>query len=473
MGEISIDGVFEQQLGGVVLPDRNLLRRFDQPGPRYTSYPTADRFVEAFDAAAYAQWLSAAGPAAQRALSLYVHIPFCNTICYYCGCNKVVTKDHSKAVEYLQFLEQEIALVRKHIRGGRPVEQLHFGGGTPTYLEIPELQRLMTMLRQAFSFAPKAEISIEIDPRTAPPEKIRALGLLGFNRISIGVQDFDPDVQVAVNREQSFEMTQESVITARDSGFQSVNLDLICGLPRQTAPRFAATLEKVLQLKPDRIALYHYAHLPERFKPQRRILAEDLPSPHDKLTIMADAIRRLCAEGYSYIGMDHFAHPNDELARAQRHGRLHRNFQGYSTKPDVDLVGLGVSAISKVGPSYAQNARTLDEYYESLREGQLPIQRGIQLSADDLARRAVIMALMCHFEVSKEAISVSHLLNFDHYFAKELAELQTFVDADLVTCDGEWITVKPKGRLLVRAIAMVFDRYLRADLSRRPYSKIV
>jgi oxygen-independent coproporphyrinogen-3 oxidase len=462
-----------QENDSVIVPDRALLKRFDHPGPRYTSYPTADRFVEAFDAEAYGNWLGAAGPNAQRALSVYVHVPFCNTICYYCGCNKVVTKDHSKVGEYLDFLQQEVNLIRQKARVMRPVEQLHLGGGTPTYLQIPELQRLMTMLRGAFTFAPKAEISIEIDPRTAPPEKIRALGLLGFNRISIGVQDFDPDVQVAVNREQSFEMTRESVVTARESGFESVNLDLICGLPRQTTQRFAATLEKVLELQPDRIALYQYAHLPERFKPQRRILAEDLPSSQEKLTIMSDAIRRLCAEGYRYIGMDHFAHPDDDLARAQRQGRLHRNFQGYSTKPDADLIGLGVSAISKVGPSYAQNARTLDEYYESLREGQLPIQRGIQLNPDDLARRAVIMAIMCQFAVSKESIEVSHLLRFDDYFAQELRELESFVEADLVSCDGEWIIVKPKGRLLVRAIAMVFDRYIRADQTRRPYSKIV
>jgi oxygen-independent coproporphyrinogen-3 oxidase len=450
-----------------------LLRRFDQPGPRYTSYPTADRFVEAFDADSYTQWLGVPGTGAPRPLSVYVHVPFCNTICYYCGCNKVVTKDRSKVGEYLGFLQQEIALVAQRLRGVRPLEQLHLGGGTPTYLEIPELQQLMVMVREAFTIAPRAEISIEIDPRTAPPEKIRALGLLGFNRLSVGVQDFDPQVQAAVNREQSYEITRAAIDEARASGFQSVNLDLICGLPRQTSASFSATLERVLELQPDRIALYHYAHLPERFKPQRRILAEDLPSPQEKMTIMGDAIRRLCAAGYQYIGMDHFASPTDDLARAQRQGRLHRNFQGYSTKSDTDLVGLGVSAISKVGPSYAQNARTLDEYYESLRAGQLPTQRGLQLNADDLARRAVIMALMCHFEVSKEAIAIAHLLKFDEYFAPELQELQTFVEAGLVSLEGEWISVKPKGRLLVRAIAMVFDRYLREDQRRRPYSRIV
>lgn len=265
--------------GQVSVPDRATLRRFDQPGPRYTSYPTADRFVEAFDAAAYARWLAVPGSGGVRPLSLYVHLPFCNTICYYCGCNKIVTRDHSKVGEYLQFLQREVALVAAQLKGSRPVEQLHFGGGTPTYLEIDELQRVMVMLREAFTFAPRGEFSVEIDPRTAPPEKVRALGLLGFNRISVGVQDFDPDVQLAVNREQSFEITRASIEAARASGFQSVNLDLIYGLPRQSAASFAVTLDRVLELQPDRVALYHYAHLPERFKPQRRIDAEALPSP--------------------------------------------------------------------------------------------------------------------------------------------------------------------------------------------------
>ena len=457
----------------VELPDRATLRRYDQPGPRYTSYPTADRFVEAFDAAAYGRWLAEPGAGGLRPLSLYVHIPFCNTICYYCGCNKIVTRDHSKATEYLGYLEKEIDLVAASLKGQRRVEQLHLGGGTPTYLSSEELQRVMVLLRARFTIEPRAELSIEIDPRTAPPEKIRALAALGFNRLSVGVQDFDAEVQEAVNRVQSFEVTQASVEAARTSGFTSINLDLIYGLPLQTPARFGATLDRVLELDPDRIALYHYAHLPERFKPQRRIDAAALPSPQDKLTIMIEAIRRLCAAGYEYIGMDHFAKVNDDLARAQRQGRLHRNFQGYSTRPDSDLIGLGVSAISKVGPTYAQNVRTLDEYYECLRGGDLPTQRGIQLNADDLVRRAVIMALMCHFEVSKESIATSHLIDFDVYFTRELAELAPFQEAGLIECSPEWISVTPKGKLLVRAMAMVFDRYLREDRARRPYSKIV
>lgn len=457
----------------VELPDRATLRRYDQSGPRYTSYPTADRFIEAFDADTYARWLAEPTAGSARPLSLYVHIPFCNTVCYYCGCNKIVTRDHSKAAEYLDFLDREIDLVAARLRGPRTVEQLHLGGGTPTYLSNEELQRLMVLLRSRFPLAPRGEFSIEVDPRTAPPEKIQALGALGFNRISVGVQDFDDKVQKAVNREQSFETTRATIDAARASGFVSVNLDLIYGLPHQTSASFAATLDRVLELDPDRVALYHYAHLPERFKPQRRIATIDLPSAQEKLTIMIDAIRRLCAAGYEFIGMDHFAKADDDLARAQRQGRLHRNFQGYSTRPDYDLIGLGVSAISKFGPTYAQNVRTLDEYYECLRGGTLPTQRGIQLTADDLLRRAVIMALMCHFEVAKESIASAHLVNFDEYFARELADLVPFQEAGLVECSKDWISVTPRGKLLVRALAMVFDRYLREDLRSRPYSRIV
>ncbi len=457
----------------VELPDRAILRRFDVPGPRYTSYPTADRFIEAFNAENYAGWLATRGAVPPRPLSLYVHIPFCNTVCYYCGCNKVVTKDHSKAAEYLGFLEREIELVAACMKGHQTIEQLHFGGGTPTYLANDELVRVMRMLSSHFSIAPRSEISIEIDPRTTPAEKIRILGALGFNRLSIGVQDFDDKVQVAVNRIQSYELTRATAETAREAGFQSINLDLIYGLPHQSVSSFATTLDRVMELGPDRIALYHYAHLPARFKPQRRIEAADLPSPQEKLTIMLDAIRRLTEAGYQYIGMDHFAREDDELARAQRQGRLHRNFQGYSTRSDCDLIGLGVSSISKVGPTYAQNARELDDYYDLLRAGQLPIQRGVLLDADDIARRAVIMALMCHFEVAKESIEDSHLLKFDQYFGRELEDLKPFEEAGLVEVSHDWITVTPKGKLLVRAIAMVFDRYIREDQRARPYSKIV
>jgi oxygen-independent coproporphyrinogen-3 oxidase len=461
----------------VALPPADLLARFALVGPRYTSYPTADRFVEAFDAGAYAAALAGRGTTAGgRPMSLYVHLPFCNTVCYYCACNKVITKDHSRATEYLHAFEKEAELVSERLAGPRKVEQLHFGGGTPTFLTGDELRRVMAILGARFDLGSagdrNAEFSIEVDPRSCPPDKVEVLGDLGFNRMSVGVQDFDPTVQRAVNRLQGFETTQATIEAARGAGFKSINIDLIYGLPKQSRATFARTLDKVLVLSPERIALYHYAHLPDRFKPQRRILPADLPSTEERLGIMYDAIARLTAAGYSYIGMDHFAKRNDDLARAQAQGRLHRNFQGYSTRPDCDLIGLGVSAISKIGPTYAQNVRELGEYYDRLKNDMLPTARGVLLDLDDLVRRSVIMALMCHFEVSKEAIETAHLIDFDEYFRRELAGLADLEDAGLVEVNDEWITVTPKGKLLVRAIAMRFDRYLKLDQRLRSYSRV-
>jgi len=458
----------------IELPGEAELRQFDRPGPRYTSYPTADRFVEAFDAAAFAARLASRGDqAAPPPLSVYVHVPFCDKVCYYCACNKVVTRHHERAAEYLQALQTEADLVCDLLTGPRELEQLHFGGGTPTFLSNAELEQVMAMLTSRFPLAENAECSIEIDPRSTPPDKVRTLAQLGFNRMSMGVQDFDLEVQKAVNRLQSFEMTRETIEAARAAGFKSVNLDLIYGLPRQTRQGFSKTLDRVLELSPERIALYHYAHLPERFKPQRRIVAAELPPSEEKTQIMLDAITRLSEAGYRYIGMDHFAKDTDELARAQVLGRLHRNFQGYSTRPDCDLIGLGVSSISKVGPTYSQNVRELDEYYDRLRAGLLPTARGVLLDRDDLLRRAVIMALMCHFEVSKEGIEAAHLIRFDEYFQRELEDLRSYEEAGLVEVTDDWISVLPKGKLLVRGIAMVFDRYLRQDQRLRRYSKIV
>lgn len=458
--------------GEVAVPDPALLHRFDVPGPRYTSYPTADRFVEAFDAQVLSNWLGKRADATAP-LSLYVHLPFCATVCYYCACNKVITKDHSRGRDYLTALRKEADLIASRLTGSRQIEQLHFGGGTPTFLSNDELRELMALLTERFPMAPKGEYSIEVDPRSTPPDKVAVLGELGFNRISVGVQDFDPQVQKAVNRIQSFEMTQATIEAARKADFKSVNLDLIYGLPKQSRATFARTLDKVLVLSPERVALYHYAHLPERFKPQRRIDAADLPSPQEKMGIMLDAIGRLTQAGYQYIGMDHFAKGADDLARAQQQGRLHRNFQGYSTRPDCDLIGLGVSAISKIGPTYSQNVRELDEYYDRLKQDQLPTARGVLLDMDDLVRRSVIMSLMCHFEVSKEAIEQAHLVKFDEYFRRELAELKPFEEEGLVENTREWISVLPRGKLLVRAIAMGFDRYLKNDERVRKYSKIV
>lgn len=460
-----------------VIPEPALLRRFDVPGPRYTSYPTADRFVEAFDPQTYRLWLAKRGAVgaagAGGALSLYVHLPFCATVCYYCACNKIVTRHHERVPEYLDALEREVGLVCAHLTGTRRVEQLHLGGGTPTFLRPVELDRLMTMLRARFELVDNGDFGIEIDPRTVSPVAMQALRNMGLNRISVGVQDFDAEVQKAVNRIQSVDETRAVIDAARAAGFKSVNIDLIYGLPHQSRTSFERTLDRVLAIAPDRIALYHYAHLPERFKPQRRIHAADLPSAEEKTGIMLGAMARLGEAGYVHIGMDHFALPGDELAHASREGRLHRNFQGYSTHPDCDLIGLGVSAIGKIGPTYVQNTRVLDEYYDALRHDRLPVARGLVLDADDLLRRAVIMALMCHFSVSKEGIAAAYMIDFDVYFRRELDELAGFDKAGLVELHDDWIEVTSKGRLLVRAVAMVFDRYLKRSEVAQRYSKIV
>ncbi|MFZ2986897.1 oxygen-independent coproporphyrinogen III oxidase, partial [Ideonella sp.] len=351
-----------------------LLKQFDVPGPRYTSYPTADRFVEAFAPADYA------GALAQRAegamvggrapLSVYVHVPFCESVCYYCACNKVITKHHDRATEYLDALAVEIDLHHKALGERQTLSQLHFGGGSPTFLSDEELARTMSMLRSAFRIAPNAEVSIEVDPRTASAARMARWRELGFNRISFGVQDFNLDVQKAVHRVQPFDDVQRLMLEARALGFESTNVDLIYGLPKQTPETFATTIRQVGELRPDRIALYAYAHLPQRFKPQRRIDAEQLPPPADRIAMLSNAIAGFLGHGYSYIGMDHFALQSDSLAAAKRQGRLHRNFQGYSTQPDCDLIGLGVSSIGRMGATYSQNAKTLPEYYDALRQGQ-------------------------------------------------------------------------------------------------------
>jgi oxygen-independent coproporphyrinogen-3 oxidase len=454
--------------------DANLIRKYGGSGPRYTSYPTADRFVEAFGAGAYGHWLQNRNVGGfVRPLGLYVHLPFCGTICYYCACNKIITKDHGRSAKYLKYLGREARALATLLGEDRAIGQMHLGGGTPTFLADAELADLVGMLRSEFDFAAQGEYAVEIDPRTVNPERVALLARLGFNRVSLGVQDFDHGVQQAVHRIQPFEETQAVMQAAKDHGFRSVNVDLIYGLPKQTPQSFSRTLGLVAGLAPDRIALYSYAHLPGLFKPQRRIAEADLPAPETKLELLTMAIERLESDGYVYIGMDHFAKPGDDLAVAQRQGRLTRNFQGYSSTGDSDILGLGVSAISTVGPVYAQDVRTLDEYYGLLDVGTLPVLRGIELKADDLVRRAVIQALACHFEVSREAISIAHLIDFDSYFAAELEELKQMQKEFLVSIHDEWISVTPKGRLLVRAICMVFDRYLRAERARAAYSKVI
>jgi oxygen-independent coproporphyrinogen-3 oxidase len=384
-----------------------------------------------------------------------------------------VTRHHERGAGYLDALDAEIDLLVAELGSGRPASQVHLGGGTPTFLSDDELNRLMVRLRQAFGIAPQAEVSIEVDPRTATPDRLGRLADMGFNRLSFGVQDFDPDVQQAVHRVQPYDSVAELMQAARALGFKSINADLIYGLPRQSPESFARTIAQVAELRPDRIALYAYAHLPARFKPQRRIDAADLPAAGARIAMLGSAIAGFIGHGYTYIGMDHFALPDDALAAAKRQGRLHRNFQGYSTQPDCDLIGLGVSAIGRMGATYSQNAKTLPEYLDALHQGRLPVVRGLALNRDDLVRRAVIMALMCQGRLDFESIALSHLVSVPEYFATELAALQPFVDEGLVEIDGEGIQVTAAGWFFVRGVAMVFDRYAQGDRARERFSRIV
>lgn len=453
-----------------------LLSRFDVPGPRYTSYPTADRFVEAFSEADYLQALDQRNvSAASRAqpLSLYVHIPFCESLCYYCACNKIITKHKDKAETYLRYLTREVDLHMARLGPGHSVSQLHLGGGTPTFLSDDELRELMHMLKRNFSFVPGGEYSVEVDPRTVDEKRLAVLAELGFNRLSFGVQDFDPAVQKAVHRIQPADQVFALVEASRKLGFESVNVDLIYGLPQQTPESFDRTLAQVSALRPDRIALYAYAHLPERFKPQRRIHSAELPSGGAKVSMLARSIEAFEEAGYVYIGMDHFALPNDALAVAKRQGRLHRNFQGYSTQPDCDLIALGVSAIGRVGSTYSQNAKTMDEYCDRLDQGHLPVVRGLALTRDDIIRRNVIMALMCQGSLLFESINASCLIDFKQYFANELEQLQAMQEQGLVEVTDQGIQVTSMGWFFVRGVAMVFDRYLQADRNRTRFSKII
>jgi oxygen-independent coproporphyrinogen-3 oxidase len=454
----------------------DLLRKYDVSGPRYTSYPTADRFVEAFTADDYALALSQrrSGAAAMTLpLSIYVHIPFCESLCYYCACNKIITKHHGRSAEYLRYLGREVDLHTALIGHGQTVNQLHLGGGSPTFLSDPELGELMAMLRRSFAFAPGGEYAIEVDPRTVDNSRLDTLAALGFNRLSFGVQDFDPAVQKAVHRVQPAEQVFALVAAARDRGFESINVDLIYGLPQQSPESFDRTLVQINELRPDRIALYAYAHLPERFKPQRRINTVELPSGGAKITMLSRSLEALLEAGYVYVGMDHFALPDDSLAIAKRQGRLHRNFQGYTTQPDCDLIALGVSSIGRIGATYSQNAKTLDEYYDFLDQGRFPVVRGFALSRDDLVRRTVIMALMCQGEIQFESIELAHLVQFNTYFATELVALAALQQQGLVVVDEDGIQVTAQGWFFVRAVAMVFDRNLQMDRTRTKFSKII
>jgi oxygen-independent coproporphyrinogen-3 oxidase len=460
--------------GGQVALTTELLQQFDTPGPRYTSYPTADRFTPDFGPAETLQALVARAARTEAApLSLYVHIPFCESLCYYCACNKIITKHHERAAEYLDALEKELTLVVAQLGRGRPISQLHFGGGSPTFLSDEELSRVMASIAAAFEFTPDSEVSIEVDPLTVTPSRLAHFRSLGFNRLSFGVQDFDPHVQKAVHRVQSFDSVRQLMASARELGYRSINADLIYGLPKQTPESFARTVEQVCALRPDRIALYAYAHLPERFKPQRRIADADLPGAAHRVAMLGDAITGFLSRNYVYIGMDHFALPDDSLAVAKREGQLHRNFQGYSTQPDCDLVALGVSGIGRIGGTYYQNAKTLPEYYESLDAGVLPVVRGYALTTDDEVRRDVIMALMCQGRLDFESIEATHSIAMDDYFACELSMLQPMSDAGLVQFLDRAVQVTASGWYLVRAIAMVFDRHLHEARERHRFSRVI
>ncbi len=452
--------------------DRQLIASLPAAGPRYTSYPTADRFHAGFDAGTY-QTALAALPA-DRPLSLYVHIPFCNTICYYCACNKIITKNRSLADEYLDYLERELALVSRHWSGRPPLAQLHFGGGTPTFLSDDQLARVFDSIRRHFTLLPEGEYSIEIDPRKVSRDTVHTLGRLGFNRMSIGIQDFDPQVQQAVNRIQSEAETAAVVSAAREAGFHSVSVDLIYGLPHQSTDSMHRTLARVLALSPDRLAVYHYAHLPHVFKPQRRIDTDSVPDSNTKLDILQDTVHTLLAAGYVFIGMDHFAKPDDELARALQQGRLQRNFQGYSTHADCDLVAIGVSSIGKIGRCYSQNEKDIDAYYAALDQGRLPVMRGYTLTDDDLLRRELIQALMCRFALDfNDYRSRCGGQAFADYFADEWPELEALAGQGLLQLDANGLQVSAKGRLLIRNIAMVFDAHLRHSRTAARYSQTV
>jgi oxygen-independent coproporphyrinogen-3 oxidase len=458
----------------VISPE--LLQRYDVAGPRYTSYPTADRFVEAYGEPDYVQALEQrrAGVGTKMyPLSLYVHIPFCESLCYYCACNKIITKHHERGAEYLRYLTREVELNIAHLGAGQTVSQLHLGGGSPTFLSDNELHDLMAMLRRNFVFTPGGEYSIEVDPRTVTPERLGLLAELGFNRLSFGVQDFEPAVQKAVHRIQPAAQVFDLVAASRALSFESINVDLIYGLPMQSPETFERTLAQVVKLRPDRIALYAYAHLPERFKPQRRIHAQDLPPAASKLAMLASAMRVLMGAGYVYVGMDHFALATDALAVAKRQGRLHRNFQGYSTQPDCDLLALGVSSIGRVGSTFSQNVKTLEAYYDLLDQGRLPVERGLAMSRDDLVRQSVIMALMCQGHVLFESIELAHLIDFQPYFAQEMEALLKMQTQGLVALDATGIQVTELGWFFVRGVAMVFDKYLQTDRNRARFSKII
>ena len=454
--------------------DQDLIVRYGGRGPRYTSYPTALQFHDRLTEADY-KAKARASNASDVPLSLYVHIPFCHSLCYYCGCNKIVTRNEQRVARYMEMLYKEIAMQAELFDTSRKVEQLHFGGGTPTYLDRTQLGALMDHLRASFSFdeSDAREFSIEVDPRTVDAERIQELWDLGFNRLSLGIQDFNEDVQKAVNRMQSVEEVEALMTAAREAGFGSISFDLIYGLPHQTVESFDRTLDTVLAMKPDRLAVYNYAHLPQRFKGQRMINAGDIPAPETKLDLLHHTIDKLCGEGYVYIGMDHFALPGDELVKARNDGTLQRNFQGYSTHRQCDLVALGVSGIGGIGNMFAQNSVSTIEYEDIIERGKLPIVKGLIVDDDDLVRAAVIQDLMCYDSLSFDDFSAKHGIDFREYFKDEIAKLAILEKDGLLELSDAGIEITPSGRLLLRNIAMTFDRYIDLEENDSRFSKAI
>jgi oxygen-independent coproporphyrinogen III oxidase len=454
--------------------DLDLIRRYDQSGPRYTSYPTAVEFHDGFGEVQYREACARSNESG-RPLSLYFHIPFCDTVCFYCACNKVVTKDRSRAQPYLDHVYRELEMQGALFGADRRVEQLHWGGGTPTFVSRDQMAELMENTRRCFRLADDdvGEYSIEIDPREMDAESVALLRRLGFNRMSLGVQDFDPVVQRAVNRIQTEQETLSVLEAAREEGFRSISIDLIYGLPFQTVDGFKRTLERIVEFAPDRLSVFNYAHLPKRFMPQRRIDEADLPPPRVKLDILEATGDLLADAGYVYIGMDHFARPDDELALAQRGGSLYRNFQGYSTHADCDLIGVGVTSIGKVANTYSQNRRNLDDYYADIDAGRLPVFRGIELSRDDEIRRDVITRVICNFGLDFAAVERAWSIDFRRHFADALANLAPMSKDGLLELDDDSIRVLPKGRLLIRNVCMVFDAYLAVKEGPVGFSKVI
>lgn len=459
--------------------NNELIRKHDLSGPRYTSYPTAPQFKPGFS---QTDWLAATAKSNQSGapLSLYFHIPFCNTVCYYCACNKIITANKKLAEPYVEAVQKEIQLQAAHIDKSRKVDQLHWGGGTPTYLSDEQMSDLTHSIRQNFNLHDDdaGEYSIEIHPQGVTPERLAHIRELGFNRLSMGVQDFDKDVQKAVNRFNSCEEVAALVDSARTLNYHSTSIDLIYGLPLQTPKRFANTLKKIIDIKPDRLSVFNYAHMPELFKTQKQIDATQLPSPLEKLHILYESIETLLDAGYIYVGMDHFALPEDELAKAQLQKKLHRNFQGYTTHGNCDLFSFGVSSIAAFGDRFVQNFKTIDDYYNALGKNELPINKGITLTTDDKIRQAVIAELICHFELDYAVINQRFDIAFSDYFAKELKQLQALESDNLITMTDNHLKVHDGGRLLIRRICMGFDAYLQNRIASNSlggprYSKII